>query len=116
MLNIEKAAGQVVVSDTQRSVSAVDHAVMSLANLCASIVEVSKASNLPVYTVQASLTNAGSGLTKLIASRGDISDAVSAMVAIQNSSNLQTVSFGCPCTPPPSARKDTSHVSQDQTA
>ena len=38
MHDIEPAAGQVVASDTQKSVEAVDQAVMSLAHLCASIV------------------------------------------------------------------------------
>lgn len=96
MYSIDTAAGQVVASDTQKSVDAVDQAVMSLAHLCASIVEVSKASNLPISTAQDALANAGSGLTKLIASRADMSTATRELVGIQNSSSLQTVSFGCP--------------------
>ncbi len=70
MHDIEPAAGQVVASDTQKSVEAVDQAVMSLAHLCASIVEVSKAE--------------------------DLSRATRELIKIQNASNLETVAFGCP--------------------
>lgn len=96
MHNIETAAGRVVATDTQNSVDAVDQAVMSLAHLCASIVEVSKASRLPIGTAQAALANAGDSLTKLIASREDMSHATRELIAIQKASSLQTVSFGCP--------------------
>ncbi len=96
MHTIDKGAGQVVASDTQISIAAVEHAVMSLANLCASIVEVSQASRLPVSTAQMALTNAGKSLENLIASRGNISHATAEMAAVQNGSNLRTVAFGCP--------------------
>lgn len=96
MHNIETAAGQVVASDTQNSVDAVDQAVMSFAHLCASIVEVSKASNLPIGTAQSALASAGTGLSKLISSRDDMSRATRELTAIQRASSLQTVSFGCP--------------------
>ena len=93
---IDQAAGQVVATDTQNSVDAVDRAVMSFAHLCASIVEVSKASRLPISTVQGALASASSGLHRLVATRQDMSDATSQLVAIQRDSNLRTVSFGCP--------------------
>lgn len=96
MYEIDQSAGRVVADDTQNSVDAVDRAVMSLAHLCASIVEVSKASNLPIGTAQTALANAGESLSKLIASREDMSQATRELVTIQNSSTLQTVSFGCP--------------------
>ena len=100
---IEQGSGQVVATDTQNSVDAVDRAVMSLAHLCASIVEVSKASNLPIATAQPALANAGQSLARLIASREDMSLATRDLIAIQKASNLDTVSFGCP--PIPSASK-----------
>lgn len=99
MHDIEPAAGQVVAKDTQSSVDAVDKAVMSLAHLCASIVEVSKASNLPISTAQSALANAGASLTQLIASREAMSQATRDLIAIQNASNLRTVGFGCPPMP-----------------
>ncbi len=96
MFAIEKSAGQVVASDTQQSVAAVDQAVMSLAHLCASIVEVSRAANLPVATAQGALANAGSSLAQVIASREGVGAATRELVAIQKRSSLQAVSFGCP--------------------
>ncbi len=96
MHTIEAPAGQVIASDTQTSVEAVDKAVMSLAHLCASIVEVSSASSLPISTAQGALSNAGDGLTKLIATRSDLSRATRDLIKIRNASNLRTVAFGCP--------------------
>ena len=96
MHNIEVSAGQVVASDTQKSVDAVDQAVMSLAHLCASIVEVSKASRLPVSTAQQALFSAGAGLANLIASRADMSEATAQLATIQRKSNLRETGFGCP--------------------
>ena len=104
MHDIETAAGRVVANDTQKSVEAVDQAVMSLAHLCASIVEVSKASHLPVSTAQGALSMAGMSLTKMIDSRDDISRATRELVKIQKASNLETVNFGCPPLHEPSAR------------
>ena len=104
MHNIEITAGQVVANDTQKSVEAVDQAVMSLAHLCASIVEVSKASRLPVSTAQDALSMAGMSLTKMIDSREGISDATRELIKIQKASNLDTVAFGCPPLHEPSAR------------
>ena len=96
MHDIEEAAGRVVADDTQGSVHAVDQAVMSLAHLCASIVEVSKASDLPVATAQDALANVGTGLANLIATRQEMARATRELTAIQQASSLRAVSFGCP--------------------
>lgn len=96
MYAIDQAAGQVVATDTQNSVDAVDRAVMSFAHLCASIVEVSKASNLPISTAQGALSSASSGLRRLVETREDMSEATRQLIAIQRDSSLETVSFGCP--------------------
>jgi hypothetical protein len=112
MYKIETAAGRVVANDTQNSVAAVDQAVVSLANLCASIVEVSKASDLPIDTAQTALSSAGASLAKLIASREDMSRATREMIAIQKASSLQTVSFGCPGGFPSAHVKETAPSAQ----
>ena len=96
MHNIENSAGQVIAGDTSASVEAVDKAVASLATLCASIVEVSKSSRLPVGTAQAALANAGASLSSAIASRADVAAATRELTAIQRKSNLREVGFGCP--------------------
>jgi hypothetical protein len=96
MYMIEAAAGQVVAGDTQKTVEAVDHAVISLANLCASIVEVSKASRLPVATAQDALANAGAGLASMISGRAEMAAATRELTAIQRRSTLKETAFGCP--------------------
>lgn len=96
MYSIDIAAGQVVATDTQKSVEAVDHAIVALASLCSSIVEVSKASRLPVATAQAALSNAGASLSNMIASRADVGHATRDLTAIQRRSSLKETAFGCP--------------------
>lgn len=105
MHDIETAAGRVVASDTQKSGEAVDQAVMSLAHLCASIVEVSRASRLPISTAQGALERAGTGLSKVIGSREDLSGATRELLKIQKASTLDTVAFGCPPLHEASARR-----------
>lgn len=96
MHDIQQAAGQVIASDTQNSVEAVDRAVVALAHLCASIVEVSKASRMPISTAQCALASTGEGLAKMIAGRADVSTATSELTAIQRRSTLRETSYGCP--------------------
>ena len=96
MHNIEKTAGQVIAGDTKASVDAIDQAVASIANLCASIIEVSKASRLPVTTAQSALAGAGASLNGIIASRAEIASATRELTAIQRRSNLRETGFGCP--------------------
>ena len=96
MHEIEQSAGQVIATDTQNSVEAVNRAVISLAHLCASIVEVSNASRLPITTAQAALANAGEGLNRVIGTRDDLGQATRELRKVQNASMLQTVNFGCP--------------------
>ena len=116
MFEIDKSSGQVIASDTQRSVDALDQAVMSMAHLCASIVEVSKASRLPVSTPQSALANAGDSLSKLIAGRDDIAKATRDLIAIQRASGLRAVSFGCPDGLPQARNGQTETAGEAQTA
>lgn len=119
MHSIDTAAGQVIATDTRTAVDAIDKAVMSFANLCASILEVSKASNLPVNTAQSALQNAANGLSKLVSSREDISRATHDLVNIKKASVLETTSFGCPtgCPKPdsgPQGRKADIHKTAEK--
>ena len=96
MLRIEETSGRVVAGETQQSIATIDKALISAANLCASIVEASNSSNLPVNTPQAALSQVGEGLSMLIAGREHLGSATLEMIKIQKASNLETVSFGCP--------------------
>lgn len=101
MHTIEKSAGQVIAADTQASVSAIDQAVMSCSRLCASIIEVSHASNLPVAAGQQALVKLSAGLSAVIEGRQHIAEAARELLKVQARSNLQTVGFGCPDGFPP---------------
>ena len=96
MLNVEEAAGRIIAEDTQRSVEAIDRAVMSLAHLCASIVEVSNASRLPVTTGQTALFDVGESLTKAIGTRASVGQATRELLKLKKNSNLDTLAVGCP--------------------
>lgn len=95
-MNIETSAGRIIAEDTQRSVEAIDRTVMSLANLCASIVEVSNASHLPITTGQAVLFDIGESLTKAIGTRASVGQVTRELLKLKKNSNLDTVAVGCP--------------------
>ncbi len=95
-MQITESAGQVVAADTQASIEAIDQAVSSYSRLCASIVEVSNASNLPVSTGQAALAKVSQGLMALVEGRSQIAEATRDLLKIKSQSNLQTTAFGCP--------------------
>lgn len=96
MHRIEVAAAQVVVSDTRNSVGAIDQAVMSYSRLCASIVEVSNASDLPVTACQPALAKAAGGLAALVEGRDLIGQATRELIKIQGASTLRETAFQCP--------------------
>lgn len=96
MHQIAETAARVVVSDTQSSVGAIDQAVMSYSRLCASIVEVSNAADLPVTAGQPALAKVAAGLTALIEGREHIASATRELIKVQNASTLRETAFQCP--------------------
>lgn len=96
MHNIEHSAGQVIAADTQASVAAIDQAVLSYSRLCASIVEVSHAANLPVAAGQPALAKMSAALAAVVAGRELVAGATRELLKIQGKSNLRTVGYGCP--------------------
>ncbi len=105
MHQIDKSAGQVIASDTQASVAAIDQAVMSYSRLCASIIEVSHSANLPVTAGQPALAKMAAGLAALVEGREQIAGATRDLLKVQGRSNLAAVGLGCPPEfPEPSAR------------
>lgn len=96
MHRIQETAAKVVVDDTQSSVGAIDQAVMSYSRLCASIVEVSNASDLPVTAGQPALAKVAAGLNALIEGREHIASAVRELTKVQRDSSLRETAFECP--------------------
>lgn len=96
MHSIQETAAGVVAGDTQSSVGAIDQAVMSYSRLCASIVEVSNASDLPVTAGQPALASVAAGLSALIEGRAHIASATRELIKVQAASNLRETAFQCP--------------------
>lgn len=96
MHRILEPAAQVVVGDTRSSIGAIDQAVMSYSRLCASIVEVSNASNLPVTAGQPALAKVAAGLCALIEGREHIAAATRELIKVQGASTLRETAFECP--------------------
>lgn len=96
MHSIEKSAGQVIASDTQDAVDAVNQAILSYAGLCSSIIEVSRAANLPAMASQPALGKMSAGIAALVEGRKEIVGAARDLLKVQKASSLDAVSFGCP--------------------
>ncbi len=96
MHRIQETAARVVVGDAQSSVGAIDQAVMCYSRLCASIVEVSNAADLPVTAGQPALTKVAAGLSALIEGREHIASATRELIKVQAASNLRETAFQCP--------------------
>lgn len=96
MHRIQETAAKVVAADTLVSVGAIDQAVMSYSRLCASIVEVSNAADLPVTTGQPALAKVAAGLAALIEGRQHIASATRELIKVQQASTLRETAFQCP--------------------
>lgn len=96
MHHIELATAQIIASDTKSSVGAIDQAVMSYSRLCASIVEVSNASDLPVTAGQPALAKVAAGLSALVEGRELIASATRELIKVQQASTVREAGFQCP--------------------
>lgn len=99
MYNISEKLGHVVAADTQGAVGSINDAIVSQSRMCATIMEVSVAANLPIDAVQRSLGAVTEGLRSLVANRAAVAEAVRELSEIQRMSNLKEVGFGCPTGP-----------------
>ncbi len=95
MYNVDLASGHVIASDTQASVAALDGAVAAHARLCASIIEVSASSKLPIVSAQKMLQSITAGMAQLVAGRADLVETVHELTKTQSKTSLREVGFGC---------------------
>jgi hypothetical protein len=96
MLTIKKSVGNVVASDTQETVALLDRSVAQQSRMCASVIEASHDSDLPMSATQPMLEALTDGLADLISGRAKLGKAVRALAALQANSTLRETSFGCP--------------------
>lgn len=96
MLNIKESVGNVVASDTQETVALIDRSVAQQSRMCASVIEASQDSELPMSATQPMLEALTEGLADLVAGRAKLGKAVRALAVLQANSTLRETSFGCP--------------------
>ena len=96
MLEFKPGAGMVVAGDVQSAVAAVDSAILNGARLCASFIEATHGSKLPVSQSQKVLKSITSGLSAVADGRGEIVSAVRHLTEIKERSNLVAEDYGCP--------------------
>jgi hypothetical protein len=99
MYAISKQIGQVVAADTRSSASSLDLALVAQARMCATVIEASEASHLPMGATQKVMESLTGGMRSLVESRAGLLAAVQELTVIQGRSNLRETAFGCPTGP-----------------
>lgn len=96
MLTIKQAVGNVVASDTQETVHALDKTIAQQTRMIASVIDAAHDSHLPMAATQAMLEELASGLNDIVNGRARLGAAVKEMAQVQAQSNLRETAFGCP--------------------
>lgn len=96
MNDIKESMGAVIASDTQHAAETLDAAILAQARLCASLVEVNAEVKLSMQVSQRILQSATNGLSGIVATRAELLSVIKQLIVVQDQSNLQPVSFGCP--------------------
>jgi hypothetical protein len=96
MIRFKEGGGIVVAGDVKNAVAAVDDALINGARLCASFIEATQGSNLPVSQSQKVIRSLTSGLTAVADGREEMVAAVRHMTAIKAQSNFAPEDYGCP--------------------
>lgn len=96
MLNFRPGAGTIVAADTKNAVAAMDDALLNGVRMCASIIEATQGSDLPAAQSQTLLSSMTSGLSRVVAGRGDIVATIRQLTVIKGRSNFAPEDYGCP--------------------
>lgn len=100
MFVIGENAGALIAEETKGALRALDNAILSELRLCTSLVETFEQAQLPVGSSQKLLQSMTSGLSQIIAGRGEMAQTVRELNAIKAASNLAATSYNCPGTIP----------------
>jgi hypothetical protein len=96
MQKIEQNVGHLVAADTKGTISALDNAILSELKLCTTVMEAIQTTSLPIMSSQKLIHSMASGLSHIVAGRGEMAATVRHLTSIQRASNLAPHSFGCP--------------------
>jgi hypothetical protein len=95
MVTLTKASGQSIANDTVAMFADADKALISATRLQLSVLEGFQDSGMHPRTKQKLLEKLSSSQSKLLESRRESTDVHLELLAIQKSSNLDTVNWGC---------------------
>lgn len=84
-----------IVTEINRTQAAFDSTLKRMAQLTLTMLEASGEAKLPAMASQAALEKMSSGLSQIVAGRGDFVVAHHTMVQMKKSSNLRQVEIGC---------------------
>lgn len=96
MTHIKEQTARVVASDTQSMLTAIDNALLQQVRLCASVIEATGETELPVITTQKLYSSLSNGISRIVEGRAEAATSIRHLQAIQSRSNLRETSFGCP--------------------
>jgi hypothetical protein len=100
MFKIGENAGALIAEETKGALRALDSAILSELRLCTSLVETFEQAHLPIGSSQKLLQSMTSGLSQIIAGRGEMAQTVRELNAIKAASNLAETNYNCPGTIP----------------
>lgn len=95
MLNIKQESAIKLASDIGYAHSAIDDALINIATLTKSMIDVCRDSNIPPATSQAAIEHVASGLTQLVDARKGFVNAHRKIIQIQSLTNVRETNFGC---------------------
>lgn len=96
MQNFDANLGSLVAADTQGTLRALDDAILSELKLCTTLVEAIQGSAIPVASSQKLLSSLTTGLSHVVAGRGEMATAVRQLIVLKKDSNLAVYDYGCP--------------------
>jgi hypothetical protein len=96
MQNFDVNLGALVAADTQGTLKALDDAILSELKLCTTLVEAIQGNGIPVASSQKLLNSVTSGLSHIVAGRGEMATAVRQLNVLKKDSNLVVYDYGCP--------------------
>lgn len=96
MPTFQPNAGAVVAADTQKTIAALDGALLDSMRMCMSFIEATQGSGLPAARSQKVLHSLSTGIASVVEGRSQVVSAIRHLNAIKQGSNIAPMNFGCP--------------------
>jgi hypothetical protein len=96
MLKVDDNIGGLVAAETKGALRAIDDAILSELRLCATLIEASEQTGLPIGSSQKLLQNLTKGINHFVAGRGEMAMTIKTLTAIKADSSVRETSYNCP--------------------